>query len=361
VRFSDFPGIGFAFSTQRLTGSTLIFIEPQRPRKDVLSEFECESALRVKLLSSGIRTVIMYAVAIGVVCYVARGISPQELLRNFSKAHLLIFLPASAGSFAVWFLGETFLFATLFSLFHSRTSFREILPANAAQYFLQLVNTAVAGTALVVFMNRRKGATWLSAGWTLIFQALLDLQIMAAMALVVAAADSSSIIRRFWQFPGLILAVLTLNMWFWLRGRPASSIGQWIYDRPSLNTFRVARLSHYFHLAVIRTAIFLGYGLMLYFQLRGFQVPVSASSVLSLLPVVLLVDGLPITPVGMGPVQVILVSGFAAFAPRPQLLAMALSVSFMCVAFQAPLGFFFATTFPPESPSSFPIGITEAR
>jgi hypothetical protein len=34
-------------------------------------------------------------------------------------------------------------------------SFREMLPANAAVYFLQLVNSAVAGTALVMFMNRR--------------------------------------------------------------------------------------------------------------------------------------------------------------------------------------------------------------
>jgi hypothetical protein len=53
---------------------------------------------------------------------------------------------------------------------------------------------------------------------------------------------------------------------------------------------------------------------------------------------VLFCDGLPITPVGLGPVQAILVTGFQAYASRTRLLAMALSISFMNIAFQAPLG-----------------------
>lgn len=280
----------------------------------------------------------MYAVALGIIWYLARGIEPRQLLRNFSIADLRIFIPASAGSFAIWFLGETFLFATLFSYFHRRTSFCEMLPANAAQYFLQLINTAVAGTALVMFMNRRKGVPWLAGGCTLIFQTLLDFQIMAVMALIAAAADPTSLVRRFWQVPAVILALLLLNTWFWIRGRPASLLGQWIYDRPSWQCFRIARPSHYLRLTGIRTAIFLAYGVMLYFQVRGFRISVPPAKVFAFLPAVLLFDGLPITPVGMGPVQAILVTGFAAYASRARLLAMALSISFMNIVFQAPLG-----------------------
>ena len=287
---------------------------------------------------TSIYTVATYAVAVGIIWYLARGIEMRQLLRNFSKADLWIFIPASAGSFAIWFLGETFLFVTLFSYFHRRTSFREMLPANAAQYFLQLINTAVAGTALVVFMNRRKGVPWLAGGCTLIFQTLLDFQIMAAMALVAAVADPTSLARRFWQVPAVILVLLLLNTWFWIRGRPASVLGQWIYDRPSWHCFRIARPSHYLRLIGIRTAIFLAYGVMLYFQTRGFRVNVPPANVFAFLPAVLLFDGLPITPVGLGPVQAILVTGFAAYASRARLLAMALSISFMNIAFQAPLG-----------------------
>ena len=280
----------------------------------------------------------VYAAALGIVWYLARGIAPAQLLGGFSMADLRVFIPACAGSFSIWFIGETFLFATLFSYFHTRTSFREMLPANAAQYFLQLVNSAAAGTALVMFMNRRKGVPWLAGGCTLIFQALLDFEIMAAMALVAAAADPASLIRGFWYVPAFVLAPLLLNTWFWMRGRPRSRMARWFYDRPSMHCFRAARPVHYFRLAGIRTAIFLGYGVMLYFQIRGFRIKVRPSDVFAFLPAVLLFDGLPITPVGLGPVQAILVSGFQAYASRARLLAMALSISFMNIAFQAPLG-----------------------
>jgi len=283
-------------------------------------------------------TLAAYAVAFAISLYLARGVAPAQLLHDLAMARLWVFIPACAGSFAVWFLGETLLFSLLFSYFHSRISFREMLPANAAQYFLQLVNQAVAGTALVMFMNRRKGVPFLTAGCTLIFQALLDFQIMAAMALAAAALDSGSIMRRYWYYPLLVLTPLLLNACFWMRGRPASRVGRWFYDRPSMSSFRIAQPIHYAKLAGMRAAIFLGYGVMLYFQIRGFRVNVHPGDVFGFLPAVLFCDGLPITPVGLGPVQAILVTGFQAYASRTRLLAMALSISFMNIAFQAPLG-----------------------
>jgi hypothetical protein len=56
-----------------------------------------------------------YAMALCIIWCVARGVSLSQLLRNFSIADLWVFIPASAGSFTIWFVGETFLFATLFS------------------------------------------------------------------------------------------------------------------------------------------------------------------------------------------------------------------------------------------------------
>jgi uncharacterized membrane protein YbhN (UPF0104 family) len=289
-----------------------------------------------------------YVVALSIIWCLARNVSVGQLLHNFSIANPWIFVPASAGSFTVWFVGETFLFATLFSCFHTRTSFREMMPVNAAQYFLQLVNTAVAGAALVMFMHRRKGVAWLSGGCTLIFQTVLDFQIMAAMALIVAVLDPSSLTRKFWLVPAMILMLLPLNLWFWMRGRPVSALGQWVYDRPSLISFRTARPLHYLKLSAIRTVIFLAYGAMLYLQIRGFRIKVHPADAFAILPAVLLVDGLPMTPVGLGLVQAVLVSGLAAYASRARLLAMALSISFMNIAFQAPLGLGSAGTFARE-------------
>src|SRR5271167_1931384 len=79
-------------------------------------------------------TLAAYAVAFAIILYLARGIAPAQLLHDLAMARLWVFIPACAGSFAIWFLGETLLFSLLFSYFNSRISFREMLPANAAQY-----------------------------------------------------------------------------------------------------------------------------------------------------------------------------------------------------------------------------------
>jgi|SRR5579875_1276000 uncharacterized membrane protein YbhN (UPF0104 family) len=285
-----------------------------------------------------LHTLAAYGVALVIIWYIARGISTAQLLHDFSMANLWLFVPASLGSFTIWFAGETLLFACLFSFFNARTSFREMLPANAAQYFLQLVNSALAGSALVLFMNRRKGVPFLAAGCSMIFQALLDVQIMAAMALAAAILAPGSLIHRYWYYPAAVLTPLLVNDWFWMRGRPASRLCQWFYDRPSMQAFRLAQPLHYVSLGAIRVAIFLAYGVMLYFQIKGFRVQVEPSQVFAFLPAVLFFDGLPFTPVGLGPVQAILVTGFQGYASPARLLAMALSISFMNIVFQAPLG-----------------------
>jgi hypothetical protein len=95
---------------------------------------------------------------------------------------------------------------------------------------------------------------------------------------------------------------------------------------------------------------------MLYFQVHAFRINTNLAAVFALLPVVLLVDGLPITPVGLGPVQAILVAGLAAYGSRARLLAMALSISFMQIALQSPLGLGSAAAFAREVSSMAKLG-----
>src|ERR1700756_1652055 len=89
-----------------------------------------------------------YCIAGGILWYLSRGMSIQQLMLSVRHANLWLFIPACMTSFLVWFLGETLLFSRLFTYFHQRTRFREVLAANAAQYFLQVINMVVASGAL---------------------------------------------------------------------------------------------------------------------------------------------------------------------------------------------------------------------
>src|SRR6516162_4799776 len=78
-----------------------------------------------------------YAVAFVIIWCVARGVSLAHLLHSFSVANLWIFLPASVGSFTVWFVGETFLFATYLATYISVRVFARCSPSSL---FLPLVS-----------------------------------------------------------------------------------------------------------------------------------------------------------------------------------------------------------------------------
>ena len=289
-------------------------------------------------MSKWLRRLFAYGLAVSIIFFLAHGIPLKQFASALRHANAQWFLFATIGSLAFWFLGETLLFSKLFSYFHVPTSFREMLPGNAAQYFLQAVNQVAGGTALVLFMRRRKGIPIFSAGATMVFLSLVDFLVMALMGLAAAILVPDSLVGSVWYYPAAATAGLGLIAWFWLRGRPSFAIGQWIYDRPSLESFRQARISHYVRLILLRAPIFTVQGVMLYFQLMSFGVHVPFRQVMAFEPAELFLSALPITPAGLGVLQAVLIFGFHSYGSRADLLTMGLAISTMGVILRLPLG-----------------------
>ncbi|MGH7814596.1 MAG: lysylphosphatidylglycerol synthase transmembrane domain-containing protein [Candidatus Binataceae bacterium] len=283
-----------------------------------------------------------YVLAGGIVWYLCRNVPMHTMLVALKSANLTLFTVASIFGFAVWFVGETFLFSRLFTYVHHPTGFRELIPANAANYFMQLVNLAVAGGMLAVFLNRRKRVPWLAAGWTLIFQTMIDASVLSAMTIVGALAYPESRIHDgLWYAAGALIAFTAIAI-FWVRGDPMTGIGRWIMERPSMAAFRNARPGHYARLFAMRVAIFSLSGVALYWQMASFGIRASFGNVMAFNPAVILLGGLPITPVGIGPYQAVVVAGFQQFAAKPELLAMSLAITGTAIAFRIPMGLFSA-------------------
>lgn len=299
-------------------------------------------------LSPRSKNLIAYGLALAIVAFVARGVSASELGDALGRARLSIFIPARIVSFLCFFFGETLLFSLLFTFFNARITFREMLPANAAQYFLQVVNAAVAGGALVAFLHRRKGVPWLAGGCTMIFEALLDFQVMAWIALFGTLLVPEFPLRVPWYYPALAIAGLWLLAGFWMSGRPRSPILQWLYDRPSFGAFRKARLRHYLVLMSIRLPIFLVQCVSFYLQMISFNIHVTLGQVIASTPAIMLITALPIVPVGLGPDQAVMVYGFRGYGSQADLLGMALATNMMGMMFRLILGIGSAGTFARE-------------
>ncbi|HVB80882.1 MAG TPA: lysylphosphatidylglycerol synthase domain-containing protein [Candidatus Binataceae bacterium] len=288
-----------------------------------------------------VQNLIAYTVAAAIVYYAARSVSWRQVIDASSHATLLLFLGASIGGFLCWFIGDTFLYSRLFSYFHGSTGVRELLPTMASVYFLQLVNSYVASGAYVLFLHARKRVPWLTAGCTLLFQGYVDVMLLAILSLFAIAIVPTSPIR-----PGLYYAVgvlgagcLIASFWLWWGARldRRNWLG-WLYERPSMATFRVARPSHFFKLFGIRFLISLGAGFALCGQLASFHIQVPLAQVFALTPLIVAIGNSPFSPGGIGTTQLVFTMGFAQFAGKSDLFALSLAVSGFNLLVRIPMG-----------------------
>jgi uncharacterized membrane protein YbhN (UPF0104 family) len=288
-----------------------------------------------------VQNLIAYAIAAAIVWYAARGVSWRQVVDATNQATLWIFVLASLGGFLCWFIGETVLYSRLFSYFHGPTGEIELLPTMAAVYFLQIVNTYVASGAFVLFLHARKRAPWIMAGCTLLFQAYLDAMLLAALALIAIAFVPTSPIRLGLRYAAATLGAACLIasfFLFWGKRLSAGNWLRWIYDRPSMASFRMAQPSQYVKLLGIRFLIFLGAGFALYGQFVSFHIGVSLAQTLALTPFIVAIGNSALSPGGIGTTQLVYTLAFARFASRDSLFALSLAVTGFNFLVRMPMG-----------------------
>ena len=302
--------------------------------------------LDLKIRSSALRkpwvqNLIAYAIAAAIVCYAARGVSWSQVVGATSHATLWIFVVASVGGFLCWFIGETVLYSRLFSYFHGSTGAVELLPTMAAVYFLQIVNSYVASGAFVLFLHARKRAPWLMAGCTLLFQAYLDAVLLAALSLFAIVLVPTSPVRLGLSYAAGVLGAGCLIASFFLIWGERLSTGnwlRWIYQRPSMASFRIARPSQYIKLLGIRFLIVLGAGFALYGQFVSFHIGVSLAQTLALTPFIVAIGNSALSPGGIGTTQLVFTLAFARFASKDDLFALSLAVTLFNFIVRIPMG-----------------------
>ena len=288
-----------------------------------------------------LQNLITYALAGGIVWFVARGVSWEHVIDAGSRATLWLFVGASLGGFFCWFLGDAILYSRLFSYFHGPTGARELLPTMAAVYFLQIVNSYVASGAFVLFLHTRKRVPWIMGGCTLLFQGFLDAMLLAALTLLAIVFVPTSPIRLGFNYAVGVLAVGSVIASFWLVWGSRLAVGnwlRWLYERPSMAAFRVARPLHYVKLITIRFLIVASAGFALYGQFISFHIRVPLMQTLALTPFIVAIGNSALSPGGVGTTQLVYTLVFARFADKNDLFALSLAVTAFNLLIRVPMG-----------------------
>jgi hypothetical protein len=292
-----------------------------------------------------VHNIVIWVIAGLAIWWVARGIDFNQFVKAVKQSNIPAFIAANVISFFVWWLGDTILFSVLFSYFHRKTSFRELLPATAAQYFLQAINILAADGALIVFLNRRKGVPWLTATWTMMFAGLIDALTLDGVVLAAAiAAPRSTIGVALPYAAGTFVFFILVAIW-WARGRSVTRIGNWLRNRPSAQAFRAAGLKHYIVLCSIRLTLVIIQAGLYYWTVMAFVPDMPWKPVLTLAPAMMAVSNEPITPQGLGPLQAVFVDGLSRYAPAYKIFAASLAVSVIGLLTRLILGLGAAGTF----------------
>src|SRR5208283_6234941 len=132
-----------------------------------------------------------------------------------------------------------------------------------------------------------KRVPWIMGGCTLLFQGYLDAMLLAALSLLAIALVPASPLRVGLNYAAGVLGAGCLIASFWLLWGARLPIGnwlRWIYERPSMASFRMARPSHYIKLIGIRSLIVLAAGFALYGQFASFHIRVPLIQTLALTP-----------------------------------------------------------------------------
>lgn len=290
--------------------------------------------------------VVIWTIAALCVWWVAHGVTFGKFFKALKHSKIWLFVLVNVFSFFLWWLGDTFLFMTLFNFFHQRkTRYRELLHATAAQYFLQAINMVAADGALLVFLNRRKGVRWLMATWTMMFAGFIDVLVLSALATIAGLAVPSSPMHKIWPYAAGAFAFLFLVALWWGRGKPITRPEKWIYNRPSAKAFREAGIHAYATLCSIRLTLIAIQGFLYYYSFYAFAPRVPLVQSLALTPGIQAASNEPVTPQGLGPLQAVIVDGLSKYAPHDRILAAALGISILALLCRFPLGLGAAGTF----------------
>jgi uncharacterized membrane protein YbhN (UPF0104 family) len=280
----------------------------------------------------------VYGIAAAIIWYESLGLNYRKEIHDLADADLWWFIPTTVVSFLIWFLGENLLFARLFTHFHKRTGYLEMLTGTAAFYFLQAVNVLLADASLMVFLHLRKDVPWAASGFTMAFFGFIDGLIFALTITGAGFLVPSSPIRAYLPYSAAALAFFLLVAAWWLWRAPQYRLEKWVYNHPALLAFRRATPAIYGELLLIRFLIIAPQGLLLWICLGSLHLKIPLVRVWAESPLILVAGASPITPAGLGPLQAVAVHVFARYGPEAKVMAAMLAFSILHLLYRLPLG-----------------------
>jgi uncharacterized membrane protein YbhN (UPF0104 family) len=260
------------------------------------------------------KKILPWAVAAGTFYYLFRAYPLDRVSQAFPYMQVVPFLLYSLAYFLFMWIADCWSLARLFSRFGYPTRTQELLTLRLASYAIMIINYGAGQGALAYFFKQRKNAPFFRSSSVVSFTMVVDLYWAVSLAFVGSAfsgfrIDGLNLKSPLWLLWSLLTAGLILLMIL----AKLDSLGRWLdwlRDRPLFAAFRSAGPADYLQALLLRLPLHLAVNSTLYFVALTFGADIPFLTVITYLPIVLLIGTIPITPGGLGTFQIATVELF---------------------------------------------------
>jgi len=267
-------------------------------------------------LSSVSMRLAPWIVSVLIFFYIFKKYSPSQLLSSLRYVHFPFFIGYVLAYFLLSWLLDCWSLSKLLNRFGLRVSLSEILPLRMATYLVMILNYGAASGLFALFLKKKRIPVFKSGG-LMAFVMMIDFYLTFSLA-----------------FTGSFLTDVRLNgvllnptvRWLWAAATAVivtliilSKLSKREAEHPLIRRLRSFDLLHVFHDAgwkdyatgmLLRSPIHVMVSTSLFFIAMTYGVHLPFFSVISNLPLIILIGVIPITPGGLGTVQLATVELF---------------------------------------------------
>lgn len=280
---------------------------------------EPESFRDVSRTGSPVMRVLPWVVAVAALWFILRTTDLEQLRATAANAKWGAFWLSALTIYGVLFLADSFAVFWVYRRFHvPGIRYRDALPARGASYLLSILNYAAGSLAMAFYFKKRFKVGFLEGSASLLLLMLIDLGLVTVAVLLggalLPAAWTDAVVFQAgdtavtWNlairiFAAAFVAGAIAHLVFW---RATWSWGplERIRENPSFRGFRDARIVDYAALALVRLPVTILYVLMHGLTLLAFHIHVPWERLLVYVPIQMLIAVVPISPSGLGTVNV---------------------------------------------------------
>jgi hypothetical protein len=274
-------------------------------------------------IRSALQKWLPWVVTVGVFVFIFSQIPADKVLDAAVRADLLIYLPLMTINILFDFVWDVAVFVVLFRWFGTPVTLRGMLPIRGVTYLITLLNylAGQGGTALI--MTRWKRISLARSTSVVMFSLFGDYYMLLSLCLVGAFQLKGVDLDRMFdnteeghlvRFIVLSWAAFFAAIWFFRRFLPRRRGWKGLKENELLAAFREATAAQYLQIVVLKTVIPLAGIVTTYFALSAFDIHVSFIYLVSMLPIVWLIEAIPISVMGMGTAQAAMIWLVARFA-----------------------------------------------